>query len=516
VSITKRLAIAFSVFVVALITTGVSALVLLSHSQSRFEYMQDHAVASILVLDSEIREANELRADLFRHLLTADTTLHEQLERRIDQRLKSLEQTLKSYGRLAQEGSGDASANAANLTVLAEIKRALPKFIDDSDAGYTSDGSKALSDSGTVGKGINALIAGLIAQIELNTRVGEQLRSDNGSAYRGTVWFMVICIGAVVGAAGLFAIRTIVLVKSSLANIETSLRTVSTTFDLTSEARVDRRDEIGRTALAFNSLLAGVANALRSVVDSAEHVSSAARKIASGNVDLSARTEQQAASLQETAASMNELTMTVAQNAENAQHGRRLAAAAQENADAGNAVVGEMISTMSEISSSSVKVSEITGLIEGIAFQTNILALNAAVEAARAGQNGKGFAVVASEVRSLAQRSAEAAKEIKQLIGMSAGLVDSGSRLAIDAGATMQRVTDSISQVASIMAEIATASEEQRQGIEQVNQAVSHMDKVTQHNAALVDEAANATGSLEHQAHSLRDAVSIFKVRTEP
>ncbi|WP_338329170.1 methyl-accepting chemotaxis protein [Achromobacter denitrificans] len=244
-----------------------------------------------------------------------------------------------------------------------------------------------------------------------------------------------------------------------------------------------------------------------------DEINVGSREIAAGNTDLSSRTEQQAASLEETAASMEELASTVKQNADNARQANQLAASASEVAVRGGTAVSDVVDTMQAISSSSSKIAEIVSVIDGIAFQTNILALNAAVEAARAGEQGKGFAVVAGEVRTLAQRSAQAAKEIKVLIEDSVNKVAVGSGQVERAGTTMQEIVVSVQRVTDIMGEISAASEEQSSGIDQVNRAVSQMDEVTQQNAALVEEAAAAAGSLEEQARQLAQAVSVFKLR---
>jgi len=251
------------------------------------------------------------------------------------------------------------------------------------------------------------------------------------------------------------------------------------------------------------------------VRDGTEHIASASQQIAAGNQDLSARTESQASALEQTAASMEEMTSNVKQNADNAHQASVLAQSASQVARKGGAVVEKVVQTMGSIDASSRKVSDITGVIEGIAFQTNILALNAAVEAARAGEQGRGFAVVATEVRGLAQRSSEAAKEIKALIGHSAEQVKAGAQLAQEAGATMQDVVDSVQRVSAVIEEISQASREQTDGIEQINEAISQMDQGTQQNAALVEQATAAAAALQQQANELKQVVAAFQLHGE-
>ncbi|MGE8613471.1 MAG: methyl-accepting chemotaxis protein [Achromobacter veterisilvae] len=282
--------------------------------------------------------------------------------------------------------------------------------------------------------------------------------------------------------------------------------------DFTGRIEVRSTNEIGHLFAAVKRMQESLTRTVALVRRGVDEINVGSREISAGNADLSSRTEQQAASLEETAASMEELASTVKQNADNARQANQLAASASDVAERGGSAVSEVVSTMQGISASSRKISEIVSVIDGIAFQTNILALNAAVEAARAGEQGKGFAVVAGEVRSLAQRSAQAAKEIKGLIEDSVTKVGAGSQQVERAGATMQEIVASVKRVTDIMGEISAASEEQSSGIDQVNRAVSQMDEVTQQNAALVEEAAAAAGSLQEQAQRLAEAVSVFKI----
>ena len=282
--------------------------------------------------------------------------------------------------------------------------------------------------------------------------------------------------------------------------------------DLTQRVTVQSRNEIGVLYESLRRMQESLTRTVTLVRHGVEEITLGAREIYTGNTDLSSRTEQQAAALQETAAAMEELASTVRQNTDNALQADTLAKSASDVAQRGGTAVSAVVEMMQEISTSSGKIAEIVGVIDGIAFQTNILALNAAVEAARAGEQGKGFAVVAGEVRSLAQRSAQAAREIKQLIEASQVKVDAGARQATEAGGVMREVVSSVGGVTTIMAEISSASREQSQGIEDVNRAVAEMDGVVQQNAALVQEAAVASGSLQEQADRLADAVAVFKV----
>ncbi|WP_431207654.1 methyl-accepting chemotaxis protein [Burkholderia cepacia] len=319
-----------------------------------------------------------------------------------------------------------------------------------------------------------------------------------------------ICLIAVAVAAcgGLWLTRKITVPIGSAVDVA---RTVAN-GDLGSRIHVSGNDETRDLLDALRTMNERLIGIVGRVRDSSNSIAHAVSEIASGNLDLSQRTEEQAASLQETAATMEEFTSTVRLNAENAQQASALAANASDVAHRGSSVVGRVVDTMTEIGQSSSKIADITGIIEGIAFQTNILALNAAVEAARAGEQGRGFAVVASEVRSLAQRSSTAAKEIKELITASVQTIRDGSALAGEAGKTMSDVTQAVARVTNIMGEIAAASAEQSRGIDQVNLTITQMDETTQQNAALVEQAAAASKSLEAQGRELSETVAAFRM----
>ncbi|WP_034293446.1 methyl-accepting chemotaxis protein [Herbaspirillum sp. RV1423] len=365
------------------------------------------------------------------------------------------------------------------------------------------------------GRDITAKGANFSAQLEkfqkLVNDIGEGIVGERDREYNMVVWLVVVgLIAALILVLGVhFLLRSIVLAPLNRA---VALLDQVANGDLTMKIAEPGRNEIGRLFSAIRSMQQSLLNTVSRVRGSTEVINTGAQEIASGNLDLSSRTETQASSLEETAASMEQLTGTVKQNAENAQQANQLAHSASETAIKGGEVVAQVVDTMNAINESSKKIVDIISVIDGIAFQTNILALNAAVEAARAGEQGRGFAVVASEVRSLAQRSAAAAKEIKGLITDSVDKVDSGSRLVEHAGMTMREVVDSVRRVTDIVGEISSASLEQSEGIGQVNLAIAQMDEVTQQNAALVEEAAAAAQSLQTQAETLAEAVSIFRI----
>ncbi|MFC5497822.1 methyl-accepting chemotaxis protein [Caenimonas terrae] len=410
-----------------------------------------------------------------------------------DQRSKTLQQALHSH-------------NAAYSVELIRLMRTLASGQVEAATGLLHTGLQPKFESYMQAlRELNAYEAQLMQQSQVQA-------ADSYASGRGWIGGMLLL--AVLFTAVLASVLTRSIVSPLRGAVSVAQRVAE--GDLTMQVRPGGRDETGQLLAALAGMTQNLRTLVGEVVGGAHTVSDTSAQIARGNVDLSERTEMQASTLEETASSIEELTTTVGQNADNARQARQLAIGATEVARRGGQAVGQVVATMTGISESSRKIADIIGVIDGIAFQTNILALNAAVEAARAGEQGRGFAVVAAEVRSLAQRSAAAAKEIKALIGDSVVQVETGTRLVDAAGKTMEEIVDSVRKVSDLIAEIAAASQEQSSGIEQVNTAINQMDQVVQQNASLVEEASAAAESMKDQAASLLQMVSRFKLSGQP
>ena len=428
-----------------------------------------------------------------------------------------IEATTARINELAKrvEAAAVSDAEKAGLTRIATTRKT---YID---ARNQAKATKAAGDADAaktqlatlVQPALAAYLASQQAYVTLQQELGKALRSQAGQDRMRTVWVVVGLMA--LSVLGL-ALGTVLLVRSvcrPMATLQAIAKRVGD-GDLDVEIDLQRNDEIG----AVNQSLAAMRDALRGIVgqvrQAAESIQVASAEVASGNIDLSQRTEQAAGNLQQTASSLEQLTGNVRQSADAASQANQLAASASTVARRGGEVVAQVVSTMDEINGSSKRIADIIGTIDGIAFQTNILALNAAVEAARAGEQGRGFAVVAAEVRSLAQRSAEAAREIKGLIGSSVEKVETGARLVQDAGATMGEIVASVQRVTDIIGEISAAAAEQSHGIVTVNGAVSQLDQMTQQNAALVEQSAAAAESLNDQAQRLSASMQVFRLST--
>ena len=511
-TIVKR--IVLTLVLIALVLSGVNAFALwqIRQSQQRLLYLQSAILPSFKDLDAAKGAVGDLRVFGYRHLVLTDSSFKAEMDKMINGAFTRFEEALRHYEQYDIKDDTDRKMLEADRAGMAAYRTAVVPFFAASNANDMEAARQVLEPGGALDKGAKQLRKAMNDHVDYNTALANTKVKENTDAYHDA-------IAAVLGGSALALVIAMLLgtklcrvVRRGLEGIRTTLQQVNQSLDLTVRAPVERMDEIGHTATAFNQLLDRILGAIALVRQSTESVSTASRQIASGNTDLSSRTEQQAASLEETASSMNQLTATVHQNADNARQANTLALNASDAAEKGEAVVERLVQTMGGVNEGAAKIAEITSLIEGVAFQTNILALNAAVEAARAGEQGRGFAVVAGEVRSLAQRSSAAAKEIKALIDVSVTAVREGSSQAEEAGKTVAEVRQAIRRVNDLVGEIASASEEQSHGIAQVNAAISQIEGVTQQNAALVEQAAAASQSLEQQALTLDEAASAFRV----
>lgn len=509
-TITQRLLLTFSLLSAALVTMVIVAVVVAGGFQSRFQYVQENTVPSLLDLGSMVDSSNSLIIWLYRHQSATEPRLQANIEKEINGAISNIKSLNQHYLNNDVSNDEDRRMTEAAFSTLKRIESTLPAFLAGSRAQNDAVALGALQGSDGIGEAVRQLIAGYQQQRTLNVDIGKTLRKENDRTYQTTVWSLVGGSALAVIILAFFALRTIFSIRRQLNGMRETMESASKNLDLTLRVDTSRRDEIGLTALAFNQLIGNVSDSLSKVEASAQSVSSASAQISAGNEDLSSRTEQQAASLEETAASMSELSETVRQTAENTRLASQLAKNAHEISEDSAGRVRTLLSTMGDIRGSSAKITDIIALIEGIAFQTNILALNAAVEAARAGEQGRGFAVVAGEVRNLAQRSSSSAREIKELIESSMGFVEAGSAQAEGVGENMSRMNDAVRQVTDLVDEISVAASEQSQGIGQVHQAVDQMDDVTQQNAALVEEASAASRSLMEQAAALNHLVNTF------
>ncbi|AOJ08193.1 methyl-accepting chemotaxis protein [Burkholderia mayonis] len=478
-------------------------------------YSTVNTVPSFVVLDDAQLAFDSMLLFVNQHVFSTNADQAKDLEQKIAQQRREVDNQFVKYETLLSNDK-DKAMLATDRALMSQLDAVRDNVLALSRDGKKQEAGDLMGTRMTeIAKQMNAALA---AHRAFNVDLGQAGSNEAKDIIDRAVTLEASAAAVVLAVVLWLGVLISRSITKPMGDAVRFARTVAD-GDLTTHIDATSKDETGQLLKA----LAGMNDSLKRIVErvrmGSDAVATASGQIASGNLDLSSRTEEQAASLQETASSMEELTSTVRQNAENAQQASGLASNASDVALRGSTVVGQVVDTMTDISERSSKIAEIIGIIEGIAFQTNILALNAAVEAARAGEQGRGFAVVAGEVRGLAQRSSSAAKEIKELISASVQKIRDGSALADEAGKTMAEVTQAVARVTDIMGEIAAASAEQSRGIDQVNLAITQMDQVTQQNAALVEEAAAASQSLEDQGRELKQAVAFFRVdgvATEP
>ncbi|MGV3655276.1 MAG: methyl-accepting chemotaxis protein [Noviherbaspirillum sp.] len=507
-TIRMRLVFVLAFLSLQLIIGGVIGIVSLALTNDAMKSLYDDRLVALGDLDQVVRLLNTNQI-LVAKALTGDPAA-------IPGAMAEMEENIGRTNKIWQHYSA---------TRMAGQEKALADRFAESGRRFVEEGLKPAAAALRAGDGARA--AGIVhgpmaqhfapAQDGINALIQLQLdvaRSDYETSQTAYRWVRNSCIAGILFGLLVAALVGAWLIRSITRPLEAAVGIAAAVAggDLTRRIDATANDETGKLMQALKRMSDGLAQIVADVRGGTDSIATASTQIAAGNIDLSSRTEEQASALEQTASSMEELASTVRQNADNARQANQLALSASGIAERGGSVVAQVVSTMDSINASSRKVVDIIGVIDGIAFQTNILALNAAVEAARAGEQGRGFAVVATEVRTLAQRSAAAAREIKELIGDSVGKVRAGTELVGQAGRTMQEVVDSVKRVTDIMGEITAASQEQAAGIEQINQAIVQMDRVTQQNATLVEQAAAASEAMKEQAGKLSHAVSLFRL----
>ena len=511
-TIARRLILVLTLVLVALLSVAGAGFWHLYAAQQRLEHVQHSVIPGMRELAGARDNIGDIRRLVFRELLSEDSAGRTVAEHAMAAADVHIDQHLTNYANVSLADAADRELLAADRSAFKVYQAAQQRYLDKCRSGDQAGAKAMIFDGGALYVPSQHLAAALDAHVAYNTQSIERLGAANDIAYRNAIGLLFAACTAALAIVAVMGLTLYRSITSGLTGIRATCAEVSESLDLTRLARTDRTDEIGDVSLAFNALLKRVAEVIAEVRRSASAVSVASKQIAAGNTELSSRTEEQAASLEQTAASMEELTTAVQQNALHAHEASKLASNASDMSDDGRRLVEGMLVSMSDISAGSNQIADITSIIEGIAFQTNILALNAAVEAARAGEEGRGFAVVAAEVRNLAQRSSAAAREIKDLIEASTTHVSVGSGQAADVQLATHKAREAVLHVCKLIDEISVASDEQGRGIEQINTAVGQMDQMTQQNAALVEEAAAAAQSLEAQAARLDAMTARFTV----
>jgi methyl-accepting chemotaxis protein len=510
IKIWHKIVAAPAIAILFLVVLGAVSYGFMARQHASMDDMYQRRFASYQLAANAAQAVSEVHSNVYRTFTWLSTLKEDRIAQITNEQKRRIDEVVAKVGQFG----ADAATGAEERKLAESIVQVLRTYSRDFAAAIeigTVDFNTGMSSMQSVDAKLQAVLKDLHALVQIEERLARESYDSARSAFENVVLaFLAVLALSLVVSAAMTILMSRVIVRPLRKAIVAAGRIAG--GDLASDIHVAGRDETAELLRALADMQNNLRSLVAEVAAGARTVADTSGQIAQGNADLSQRTEEQASTLEETASSMEELTSSVTQNAQNARQASERAVNASEVARQGGQVVGQVVSTMDGISQASRKIVEIIGVIDGIAFQTNILALNAAVEAARAGEQGRGFAVVAAEVRNLAQRSATAAKEIKGLIGDSVDKVQAGTRLVDAAGRTMEQIVGSVKEVSDLLAEIAAATQEQSSGIGQVNTAVAQMDGVVQQNAALVEQAAAATESMKQQAAALLDQVSRFDV----
>jgi len=511
-TILKKLLFVFAITFVAMLLLGGLSIRALDKAQERFDYVIDNSLPSISKLSEALQHREEARRQILMSLLINDEAVFTKHMAQAKEELNKTKAIFEYYKANLISDDTDARQLASTQQSFDDYAQKLESMT----GVYHRDGIEAarqmVSDGGIIAKASSALSANITEMLKRNYNIAKEYAANNHTQYQNTFWLLISTIIFLLVLIAVFASLILGYLNKGLKNLQTSMGTISESLDLTLKVDLDKKDELGATAASFNGLMEKIRNVLSSVKEASSEVDTAASEIAKSNDDLSSRTESQASSLEQTAASMNQLSATVKHNKDNAQEANAFIGRLQTMMNESHRELSSLQKSIDDISASSAKISEITDIIDSIAFQTNILALNAAVEAARAGEQGKGFAVVAGEVRSLSHRSSVAARDIRGLIDEAIKNVSEGVSYASSVTTRMNNALGAVDETTLLINQVNNSSSEQSHGIEQVNIAVNQMEGNLQQNAAMVEQMATAANSLSHQAGKLLNDVNAFRL----